>query len=169
MMATNKEIIQWLQDKIASSTDITDYCNTNFSKEQTVFVGVNADDVPRKEEKEGVVVVNNFPFATIVPLPDKTGDMPNGSYSLAIGFGIEDGATTVSGKKVTYEGLYAVEESANFVEDILEIDLTDETNAQNLSMTYHNEPIEEYPFCFGVIQVSFNLPIYVGGKATFLT
>lgn len=101
-------IISAWRDAIANDSDIADYCDTEFDKPLTLYVGV-----PKKDPANA----SACPYAIIIPgIKDEGVDMDEGQYAISIGWGIWNNSDPVTtGNVVEHQGIAQVDELGQLI------------------------------------------------------
>lgn len=160
-MIINKEITEFIATKVLSATTIDDYCIANYGKSLMVFIGVDNNNPPEVED---------LPCLIIEPTVKNMGSKDSVfDYEIALHLGIKGAdKPIVSGNKVTYEGVYQIEEIGNMVVDLIKNEFSANTNMDTYDVTFYQDEINAFPTYSGVVLASMSVPNVIGlEKITF--
>lgn len=105
-----KEILEKLRDGLANDASLKSYCQTEYGKDQTVFLGLDKRNPP-KEHDTPVIIIAYVEKTEIIGNRKK--------YRILIGYSITKITIIISGNKTTYEGFPLVEELREKSETVL--------------------------------------------------
>lgn len=142
-----KEILEKIADKLLNNLRITQFCTTEFTKNQTVILGQNVQ-IPTLAESAPAIVIAGM---------ERTGRNDNvAQYKVVIGCAIvsSDEITSTPNKKV-FNGFLLIEEFLEIVsEELLLIPWKASVEASSM-------PCEEFPLWCGkiILTIDKNIPM----------
>lgn len=156
-MVSNKDITEFLADKVIASQDVSDYCNANFNKDMLVFIGVDVNNPPD---------IDSLPALIIEPTVKNVGENEtNFDYEIALHIGIKGNEKPeISGNKVTYSGVYKIEEIGNILVDLTKKEFATHTNMDTFDVSFYQDEINAFPTYSGVVVASFSVPNTIGNS-----
>lgn len=160
-MIVNKDITEFLSDRILASSEVDYYCQNNFHKSLMVFVGVDVNNPPQ---------IKTLPALIIEPTVKNIGEKASSfDYEMAISIGIEGkDEPTIDGNKVLYDGVYKIEELGDLIVELIKNEFSLHTNMDTYDVTFYQDEINAFPTYSGVVLVSFSVPNAIGeNKLTF--
>lgn len=160
-MIVNKEITDFIADKVLASAEIEAYCQTNFSQSLMVLIGVDNNNPPE---------VQDLPCLIVEPTSKNIGsEDSNFDYEIALHIGIEGvDKPTISGNKVVYDGVYQIEELGSLIVDLMKKEFAVNTNMDTFDITFYQDEINAFPTYSGVVLASMSVPNVIGeNKITF--
>jgi len=160
-MITNKEITEFIADKVLASQDVKNFCQTNFGKQLLVMIGVDNNNPPSEAELPCLIVE---PTVKNIGSNDTMFD-----YEIALHIGIKGSEKpTVIGNKVTYDGVYTVEELGNLIVELIKTEFATNTNMDTFDVVFYQDAINAFPTYSGVVLASMSVPNLIGmDKITF--
>lgn len=154
-MITNKEITEFIADKVLSSQDVDAYCQSNFSKSLMVFVGVDVSNPPD---------ISDLPCLIVEPTVKNNSDnVQTHTYEIVMSLGIlGDEKPVTNGNKVVYEGVYKVEELGNLIADTIRTEFSLHTNMDVNDVMFYQDEVNAFPVYGGVVVANMNVPNTIG-------
>lgn len=154
-MIVNRDIMEFIADKVLASTDIETYCQTNFNKSLMVIVGVDVMNPPD---------TTDLPCLVIEPTVKSIGDKnSNFDYEITLQLGIQGkDKPTILGNKVVYDGVYQIEELGNLIVDLIKSEFALHTNMDTFDVSFYQDEINAFPTYSGVVLASMSVPNVIG-------
>jgi len=107
-MSEVSEILLMLGEALVNDEDIKQFCQDNFGRDQTVFVGMNNEDTPADDE---------YPLIVIFYAERVVGDSSNiNCFASEIGAGVRNKNLEETGKLKVYTGMIQVEDLREIIE-----------------------------------------------------
>lgn len=128
------ELIELIRDTLANNTDISSWCQTQFSKIPTIYTGVDEDSPPPASE---------YPVIAITDVAEFYGETQNKkSWDINIGCGVnqEEIIINESAGTKTYSGFIQAEQLRKLVENALA-----KANFAKISYRGKSKQLSEYP------------------------
>jgi len=160
-MIINKDITEFIANIVLSSQAIDTFCITNFNKSLLVMVGIDNNNPPSEME---------LPCLVIEPTVKNIGSKDTiFDYEIALHIGIVGSKKpTVVGNKVTYDGVYIIEELGNLIVDTINSEFATHTNMDTYNVVFYQDEINAFPTYSGVVVASMSVPNVIGtDKITF--
>ena len=153
-MITNQEISEFLIAKLASSIELEDYSQNQFSKSPLIFLGIDTENPPH---------TTDYPLLAIAPMVNEMSDSnTNYDYEMVIHLMIKgDENPNTVGNVIKYEGIYKIEEMGNIIVDELKCAFSS-TNLDSYDITFYNHEITLFPIYSGAIVINFSVPNVIG-------
>jgi len=96
-----RNVLETLRDGIANDVTLKAYCQSTYTKDQTVYLGIDKRNPPG-EDKTPVI---------IIAYVERTEKMSNRiKYRILVGYSVSDETITTLSNKVTYNGFVYAEE-----------------------------------------------------------
>lgn len=110
-MTTTRQMIESVRDILAADTDVNAWCQANFGRGLTVYVGIDEAQPAPPED---------YPLAALVDLRARAGNAANRrTWELLLGLGVIAETVSVTGNVHTYTGLLQAEELRDLAENAL--------------------------------------------------
>jgi hypothetical protein len=153
-LITNKEISEFLIDKLSISTSLETYSQSQFSKSPLIFLGIDTENPPH---------TTDYPLLAIAPMTNEMSDSnTNYDYEMVIHLMINGSENpTTNGNVIKYEGIYKIEEMGNIVVEELKSAFNC-TNLDSYEITFYNHEITLFPIYSGAIVINFSVPNIIG-------
>jgi hypothetical protein len=149
------DIVKKWRDKLSGSTAISGYCQEQYGKGHTVFVGVNLKRPP--DEKD-------CPYIVILPGASIEGEVEELKYAINIGWAIKNENQTVDGNVVELEG---IEEVSELGELILAEVAEANPSYPVTEVTTTIEPVEYFPQLVGEMELTIGIEPVIGAGITY--
>lgn len=160
-MIINKDITEFIADKVIENADIETYCQDNFSQSVLVFIGVDNENPPSEID---------FPCLIIEPTVKNIGtNDTNFDYEIVLHLAIKGNEKPLKeGNKITYDGVYKIEELGSIITQMMKNEFSVNTNMDTYDLSFYQDEINSFPVYSGVIVVSMSVPNVIGtDKITF--
>ena len=154
---TFTQVIEKYRNLILNTSSINTWCNANYSKNLSVFVGYNMEDSPK---------VSDAPFCVIVPITYERGNS-NDEYRFTLEFNIGVYNRTYSNFNgngaLEWKGLYHADALTELIIGALESDIS---NASVDIVGYNLEDLSIYPTAIATLDVDISITNVLGGTIT---
>jgi hypothetical protein len=139
------ELLPVLRDILIADTEIAAFCQENYAKDQTVFCGVNLEELPDPETHYPVIVI-------FYADRKKTGNTGTITYSVEVGCGVYDNdIVEVTATSKTYSGIIRAAELRELTEKAIakksatlgKIDTTGDTYSDSIFPIFASNTIIE--------------------------
>lgn len=145
-------LIGYVRDAIKSASAISTWCNTNYSKGHTIYIGYDEQNPPGQA---------NCPIIVISPVEqNRSLDANYGPMIIEIGYGIYDETKSTSGNVTTYKGIENILAFRAAVEGVL-FGLRPTTSLGGAWIEGAHEmieAIEAFPWFISNVQYTFKNP-----------
>lgn len=110
-MSTTRQMIETVRDILAADKDVLAWCQANFARDLTVYVGIDEAQPAPPED---------YPLAAVIDLRARAGNTANRrAWDLLLGLGVVQETITVNGNIHTYDGFLQAEELRDLAENAL--------------------------------------------------
>lgn len=106
-----KEVLEVIRDTLAGDTELKSFCQANWAKDQTVFLGVNWQDPPDE---------STFPVIIIPKIQTEGKGAKLAKYRIFLSFAISQSEKTQGAGSITYDSFVLVEEFRELAESAIE-------------------------------------------------
>ncbi len=150
-----RNILTTFRDLLLNSSELSNWCSTNYGAEPKIFVGMDKQNPPGKKDA---------PFVMIRPGAANEGqEVDNFGYKIQVDWALSDDSREENGRAIEYTGQYKLDEMGNLVWDALVAGMDNVTLS---SSEYTLEPIEFFPLLVGGMDIDINVPNTIGGEIT---
>ena len=148
-------VAKW-RDAIKDSVEINNFCLNNYSKDLTLFVGVNKKNPPKNKD---------YPLIVLRPGVKIEGENEEEfRYSISVGWGIINENVSVVGNVEEIEGIAECDE---FGQLILQ-ELAEVNPAYPLStVEYELEAVEFFPKIIGEMLIEISIIVPIGANLVY--
>lgn len=154
-MIAVQEVIDTYVGALAADAAIETWCQAEYGKSATIFVGIDTRNPPGKAQ---------VPFIVFRPGPSAEGDeVGTFQYTFTVDWIIVNEGSTTTGGVVKMDGL---KKSDEFGQLILAALRGASQNAVLSSWTYYIEPVEFWPMYAGNMEITLNVPHLIGGAVS---
>jgi len=158
---SNKEIKNFIMDKILADAPIDHFCVANFNRSLLVMSGINEAKPPEAED---------YPVFLIDPI-DKTIGESNSNFTHQILCHLVitgDTEPLVVGNRIEHTGTDVLEELGDLIIDCLKKNIDAYSNLEMFDISFFHNPINAFPHYSGAIEINFEVPNIIGcNKITF--
>jgi hypothetical protein len=152
-MINVNDILELFATKLAASTALDAWCQTNFGKDLTIFLGVDVREPPGKAFA---------PFVVLQPGPAQEGDeVSMFSYQVTVDWCIVQEETTVTGNVRRIKGLELCDDMGRLILDELR---PASVNVTLSTWNYTVEQVEFFPMIMAGLDLTLNVPHLIGGS-----
>ena len=108
-MSQSVDLLEKLRDTIAQNQELQSYCQATFSKNATVFLGIDEEEPPQQSELPSIILFG---------IDREKGASNRILYSIAVNIAIVDESEAILGQDTkTLEGVSKIENMLEFVEN----------------------------------------------------
>ena len=152
-MITYSDILQKMRDVLANNQELQDWCQVNYGKQPTIFVGIDERNPPGKK---------NCPLIILRLDDSEIGkETKQHEYKILVDWAVLDESVTKNDNIIEYRGVY----QADAMGQIIWRALPDFSQNISLSRTaYALEPIDYFPMILGGMDLSIIIPNLIGGE-----
>lgn len=158
MMPTIKlsDIVAKWRDAIKNSTEINNFCLTNYGEDLTLFVGVNKKSPPKDKD---------YPLVVLRPGVKIEGEEEEEfRYSISVGWGIINENVSVVGNVEEIEGIAECDELGQLILQ----ELAAVNPAHPLStIEYEIEAVEFFPKIIGEMAIEISITVPIGANLVY--
>lgn len=152
-MINTWDILELFAAKLAASTDLAEWCNTNLGKEPTIFLGIDLRDPPGRD---------SAPFIVLQPAPAQEGDeVSTFRYLVTVDWCLVEEGSTTTGNVRAMDGPKLAEAMGRLILDELRVA---SANVTLSSWTYTLEQVEFFPMIMAGLDLTLNVPHLIGGS-----
>ena len=152
-MINTWDILNLFATTLAGTPEVDAWCQTNFSKDATIYLGFDVREPPGEE---------SAPFIVLHPGPAQEGDEERQfSYVVMVDWGIVAETTDNSGGVNSLTGLRLADEFGRIILNALR---GANDNISLSSWTYSVEPVEFFPLILAGMVLTINIPHLIGGE-----
>lgn len=154
-MISNIEITEFFISTVKASNEIKEYCEQNFNKPLTQFIGVDIEKAPEKDE---------FPVLIYEPVIKQIGNAEEEfDYEFHLRLAIMgDKKPKVEGNVVRYDGIYHVEKLGNLICEAIRKAVSCKSNLDTYDINFYHDEINVFPLYSGAIILRFSVPHVIG-------
>ena len=139
-MSDLNTVLQKLRDTVADATAIKSWAQTNFSKNHTVFIGLDSRNPPTEDD---------YPCLSLYPASKEASqgeEATSNVFGCSCGINIESTATVISTNVKEYSGVQLLESFRKLVIDAIDTLSATDLGGYITAVKVDYAPIEFFPF-----------------------
>ena len=149
------EFLATVRDKVIASSDLSNFCSTNFGKSCTFYTGWNQKDPPGE---------NNCPFVSFTPNASNVGETASShSHTMSIVCGVLDSTFEDINANGTSEmqGIFLLEDMTSIIyEEIRDLSNVQNWIADDVNIAF--DSITMFPMHIGTMTITTNYDTIIG-------